>query len=71
MTGQTDGKRALTAGFRDRTARLWDLTDGTELYVLKGHVGAVLGVAFSADGRRALTSDSQGRAYLWRLPPGE
>jgi WD40 repeat protein len=68
MAVAPDGRRALSAGFGDRTVRLWDLTDGGELYAFTGHVGAVLGVAFSPDGRLALSSDSQYTIHLWRLP---
>ena len=66
-----DGRRALSAGFGDRTVRLWDLTDGAELLHFDGHQGAVLGVAFSADGRQALSCDSQYTVRLWRLPAPE
>jgi WD40 repeat protein len=66
-----DGRRALSAGFGDHTVRLWDLADGSELYHFDGHNDAVLGVAFSADGRRALSSDAQYTVRLWRLPGPE
>ena len=63
-----DGRRALSAGFGDKMVRLRDLTDGSELYHFEGHVGAVLGVAFSADGCQALSSDSENTIRFWRLP---
>jgi WD40 repeat protein len=63
-----DGRRALSAGFGDKVVRLWDLTDGSELYHFEGHMGAVLGVAFSPDGCQALSSDSENTIRLWRLP---
>jgi WD40 repeat protein len=62
-----DGKRALSAGFNDRTVRLWDLTTGRPVRAFDGHVNAVLGVAFSADGRRALSSDAVACVRLWKL----
>jgi WD40 repeat protein len=62
-----DGRRALSAGFDDRTVRLWDLTTGKELYRLEGHGGHVLGVAFAADGKHALSCDSDCTLRLWRL----
>jgi WD40 repeat protein len=62
-----DGRRALSAGFGDRTVRLWDLTTGKELYRLEGHTGRVLGVAFAADGKHALSCDSDCTIRLWRL----
>jgi WD40 repeat protein len=63
-----DGRRALSAGFGDRMVRLWDLGVGSELYHFEGHAGAVLGVAFSADGCLALSCDSANTIRLWRLP---
>ena len=63
-----DGRRALSAGFGDNMVRLWDLSDCSELYHFAGHVGAVLGVAFSPDGCQALSCDSQNTIRLWRLP---
>ncbi len=62
-----DGRRALSAGFGDRTVRLWDLTNGQELYRLEGHTGRVLGVAFAADGKRAVSCDTDCTIRLWRL----
>lgn len=63
-----DGRRALTAGFGDKTVRLWDLTTGKELRAYEGHIGAVLGVAFSPDGARAISSDSRNTIRVWRVP---
>jgi WD40 repeat protein len=62
-----DGKRALSAGFSDRMVRLWDIETGKQVRALDGHVNAVLGVAFSADGRRALSSDAVSCMRLWKL----
>jgi WD40 repeat protein len=62
-----DGKRALSAGFGDKTMRLWDLTTGRELHRFEGHNQAVLGVAFSSDSKRALSSDANCTVRLWRL----
>jgi hypothetical protein len=62
-----DGKRALSAGWSDRTVRLWDLTTGRQIYAFDGHVAPVLGVAFSADGKRALSSDAVCCVRLWRV----
>jgi WD40 repeat protein len=61
------GRRALTAGYGDHTVRLWDLTNGTELHRFAGHTTRVLGVAFSPDGKQALSSDANCTLRLWRL----
>jgi WD40 repeat protein len=63
-----DGKRVLTAGFQSRQVFLWDLDSGKEIRRFEGHPGAVLGVAFAPDGKRALSSDSQGTVKLWKVP---
>jgi WD40 repeat protein len=63
-----DGKRALTGGFGDKTVRLWELATGKELRAFEGHAGAVLGVAFSGDGRRAVSSDARCTVRFWKLP---
>ena len=55
------------AGFGDRVVRLWDLEAGKEIKKFEGHPGAVLGVAFSPDGKRALSSDSNCTIKLWKL----
>ncbi|HEY7313951.1 MAG TPA: WD40 repeat domain-containing protein [Gemmataceae bacterium] len=63
-----DGRRLLTAGFGDKTVRVWNLADGKELHRFTGHTTRVLGVAFSRDGRQALSSDADCTVRLWRLP---
>jgi WD40 repeat protein len=49
-----DGKRAISAGSHDHTARLWDVESGKEIHRLD-HKEAVWAVAFSPDGKRVLT----------------
>lgn len=62
-----DGKRALTAGTRDRLVKLWDLTTGKAIDAFEGHLSSVLGVGFSSDGRLALSSDTVCTVRLWKL----
>jgi WD40 repeat protein len=45
----------LSAGGEDGTIRLWDVSTGVEIRRLTGHTGGVRTMAFSPDGRRALS----------------
>jgi WD40 repeat protein/serine/threonine protein kinase len=79
MLADGPGWRVLT-GSSDKTAKLWAITelidagaklgrkDGpvvTELLTLKGHGRELTSVAFSPDGRSALTAGRDGLAILW------
>jgi WD domain, G-beta repeat len=58
-----DGKRLATAS-RDRTAKLWDLVSGKELFTLSGHTAELRDIAFSPDGSRLVTA-SEDKAKVW------
>src|SRR5687767_13417928 len=53
-----DGRLLLSAG-QDRTLRLWDVEKGTEQRRFDGHTASVR-LAFSRDGRRALSGGWDG-----------
>jgi len=53
-----NGKYALSGGF-DGTVRLWDVETGVELRHFDGHTDVVWTVAFSFDGRRALSGSQR------------
>jgi len=62
-----DGRFGLSGGI-DGTVRLWELDSGRCLRTLEGHTDRVDTVAFSADGRLALTNGNNVR--LWKLDSG-
>jgi len=75
------GGRFVFAESPDRTRRLWDAVTGQQICSFVGHTDAVLSVAFSLDGRYALTGSGSVRrlimssndrtAWLWDLATGQ
>jgi WD40 repeat protein len=55
----------------DCTLRLWDLETGEEVRKFEGHQEAILGVACSPDGRRALSASRDYDLRLWDLETGK
>jgi WD40 repeat protein len=60
---------ALSASV-DGTLRLWEVATGKRLRTFSGHTGAVLGCAFSPDGRMALSATDGGTLQLWEVASG-
>src|SRR5262249_54407099 len=55
----------LVSGGADRTARLWDVTRGTEVAALVGHTGTVTCVAIAAGGKFVITGSTDRTARWW------
>ncbi len=64
-----DGKRIVTVG-TDKTAAIWDASDGTELLTLSGHTGEVNRAVWSPDGTRILTASHDETARVWDASTG-
>jgi WD40 repeat protein/serine/threonine protein kinase len=76
-TYSPDGRFIASAG-NDRTVRIWRATGRQDVAVLLGHTGAVVGVAFDANGRRLASVSSKPQlgwtgddtARVWDMDPG-
>jgi WD40 repeat protein len=55
----------VLTGSQDDTVKLWDAQTGKEILSLAGHTQEVTSVAFSPDGRLALSSSRDGTAIVW------
>ena len=68
-----DGLSLMTGGNEDKTARLWDVGTGKEVRVFK-HDLNLSSVAFSKDGQRLVTVDTEsafGKYRLWDVATGK
>ncbi|MGL4967707.1 MAG: AAA family ATPase [Inquilinus sp.] len=64
------GDRIVTSSF-DKTARIWDVANGSEIAVLKGHDGAVENASFSPDGGHVATAGRDGTGRIWDAASGK
>ena len=65
-----DGTRVLTTS-HDKTARVWDVSTGAELNVLRWHEDKVKNAVFSPDCTRVLTESWDDTARVWNASTGE
>ena len=60
----------LASVAKDRTVRLWRMSDRSQQAVLIGHTDRVERCAFSPDGGLLATTSQDNTVRLWRLPDG-
>ncbi len=65
-----DGKRLLTAGGPPYAARLWDVASGRPAGPPLPHRAKIVALAFSPDGKLALTASQDTTARLWDAATG-
>ncbi len=59
-----DGKLLASAG-RDGTARVWNVSQGKQVFVLVGHTNEVNEVEFAPDGQTLATCSDDGTVRVW------
>ncbi len=64
-----DGK-SIAAGLDDKTAKIWNISDGSLLKTFEGHTGYVRSVAFSPDGTMLATGSGDKTANVWNISDG-
>lgn len=64
--GWLTGSRAESDG-----VRIFDVASGRQLKLLLGHTNVVLGLAFSPDGKRLVSTSGDGIGIIWDVATGE
>ncbi|MBI2900485.1 MAG: hypothetical protein HYY17_09885, partial [Planctomycetes bacterium] len=59
------------SGSGDKTLKLWDVESGREIATWRGHRSDVSSVAFSPDGKRALSGSWDQTLKLWDVESGK
>ena len=67
LVASSDGTRLLT-GDAEGSVRIWSVSTGEMLEILRGHTRAVHAVAFVEPGRQAVSASADGTVRLWQLP---
>ncbi len=61
----------IATGDTEGVVRLWDVRDGRELAVLRGHGQIVYSLDFSPDGQRLASASRDGTVRLWDVERGQ
>ncbi|PPQ94076.1 hypothetical protein CVT25_009705, partial [Psilocybe cyanescens] len=65
-----NGKQ-IVSGSYDKSVRVWDVSMGDELKVLKGHTSLVTSVAFSPDGKQIVSGSYDNLVRVWDVLTGD
>lgn len=71
ITFSADGSLLAYAGVPDGEVRVQEAASGKRVATLRGHPGAVFGLAFSADGKRLVSAGFEGHLRVFEIPSGK
>lgn len=60
----------LATASRDKTARVWDIETGEQLFVTPEHDREITGAVFSTDSSNLITGSRDGTVSIWSVPDG-
>ena len=63
--------RYITAGYSDKSVKVWDTEDGTIMWHLTGHNSGVESVCFSKNGYFLAAGSQDGSVIVWNLQNGQ
>lgn len=66
-----DGAFAVSGGSSDPTLKLWDMSTGECLRILKGHSQGITAIALTQDGQYAVSGSLDKTLRLWELATGK
>jgi hypothetical protein len=61
----------IATASKDQTAKIWNVSTGTERLTLAGHEGSVQAVAFAPDGNILATGSADSTVRLWSVSSGQ
>lgn len=62
--------RQLASASLDHTVKIWDVSSGTYLHILKGHKSCVILVSFSYDSAQLASVSADRTIKLWDVKSG-
>jgi WD40 repeat protein len=66
-----DGRLAATADWQERTVRVWEVSSGRCMHVLRGHMDNVTAIALTSDGCLLVSAGRDGVLRVWTTDTGE
>ncbi|MBK8446301.1 MAG: trypsin-like peptidase domain-containing protein [Micropruina sp.] len=63
--------QVMTISQSDRAVRVWDFETGVLAHILHGHVGPLQAIAVTADGALGVSTDLDGKVFVWDLASGK